>query len=99
MAVQNFVIRCKKCYASLIMLSSSFKACLHQRNCLAQQIQSDFHKQIICSDMQKKTISTVKMSTFIIFIRTNTVVSNSEWVIVVAVSLVLDLLWIIFWLF
>ncbi len=39
------------------------------------------------------------MSTFIIFITTNTVVSNSEWVIVVAVSLVLDLLCIIFWLF
>ncbi len=30
------------------------------------------------------------MSTFIIFITTNTVISNSEWVIVVAVSLVLD---------
>ncbi len=30
------------------------------------------------------------MSTFIIFITTNKVVSNSEWVIVVAVSLVLD---------
>ncbi len=54
MAVQNFVIRCKKCYASLIMLSSSFKTCLHQLNCLAQQIQSDFHKQIICSDHAEK---------------------------------------------
>lgn len=32
MAVQKFVIRCKKCYSSWIMLSS-FKACLHQRNC------------------------------------------------------------------
>ncbi len=49
--------------------------------------------------MQKKNDKHSKNVYFIIFITTNTVVCNSEWVIVVAVSLVLDLLCIIFWLF